>query len=185
MWIIVWGVLAIGAGLIVVVLKARRELRRPPDLKLPPGEVLGTTALQRLARRYLWLGCVPVAVASGIVVWAGPQTFYERDPVRITVTMLLLAALFVLAGFAIQAGAWSRRQAGPLDERDRDILEKAPKLEGGAMLITLALWVVGLQQTFWGAGAVPLAYLYLVFWSLLMVKSLALPIGVLIGYRRT
>jgi hypothetical protein len=185
MWVILWGVLALGAGLIALVLQARRELHHRRDLELPPGEVLGTTALQRQARRYLWLGSVPVVAASGIVVWAGPQTFYGSDPVRITVTMLLLAALFVLAGFAIQARAWSRRQAGPLDERDRDILEKAPKLEGGAMLITLALWVVGLQQTFWGAGAVPLVYLYLVFWSLLMVKSLALPIGVLIGYRRT
>jgi hypothetical protein len=53
------------------------------------------------------------------------------------------------------------------------------------MLVTLALWVVGLQQAFWGVDAVPIVYLYLVFWSVPMVKALALPVGVLMGYRRS
>jgi hypothetical protein len=53
------------------------------------------------------------------------------------------------------------------------------------MAVTLALWVVGLQQAFWGVGAVPMVYLYLIFWSMLIVKSLALPLGVAIGYRRS
>jgi hypothetical protein len=185
MWIVLWAVAAFVAGMLALAIVARREIGAQPALALPPGESLGSTALQRLARRYLWLGVGPVALAAAIVVWVSPQTFYERDAVRIVVTLLLVLGLFVLAGFAIQAGAWSRRRAGPLDERDREILEKAPRVEGGPMLVTLALWVVGLQQTFWSAGAVPLVYLYLIFWSLLMVKALALPIGVLIGYRRS
>lgn len=187
MWIILWAVAALVAGMLALAIVTQRELRARPTLELPPGESLGSTRLQRLARRYLWLGVVPVALAAAIVVWAGPQTFYERDAVRIGVSLLLLSGLFVLAGFAFQASAWSRRRAGggPLDERDREILEKAPKVEGGPMLVTLALWVVGLQQAFWSAGAVPLVYLYLIFWSLLMVKALALPIGVLIGYHRS
>jgi len=185
MWIILWAVAALVAGMLGLAIMARRELAARPAPELPPGESLGSTTLQRLARRYLWLGVIPVALAAAIVMWAGPQTFYERDAVRITVTLLLVLGLFVLAGFAFQAGSWSRRRAGPLDERDREVLEKAPRVEGGPMLVTLALWVVGLQQAFWSAGAVPLVYLYLIFWSLLMVKALALPIGVLIGYRRS
>jgi ABC-type proline/glycine betaine transport system permease subunit len=53
------------------------------------------------------------------------------------------------------------------------------------MILTLALWVVGLQQTYWEQGGVPLVHLYLVFWSVLLVKAMALPVGVLVGYRRS
>ena len=53
------------------------------------------------------------------------------------------------------------------------------------MMVTLALWVVGLQQTYWSAGAVPLVWLYLMMWSLLLLKGLVLPMGVLLGYRRS
>ena len=185
MSVILWAILALGAGAAAVAFGTRRTLVRPPPLELPPGEELAPTVLQRLARRSLAWGCALVVAAGGIVVWAGPAAFYRRDAVRIAVTLLLLAALVVLAGFAFQASAWSRRSDGPLDERDRTILDKAPSLEGGPMLVTLALWVVGLQQAFWGAGAVPMVYLYLLFWSVLMVKSLTLPLGVLIGYRRS
>ena len=185
MSVILWTVLALGAGAAAVAIGARRLLVRPPPLELPPGEELGPTVLERLARRSLALGLVLVVAAGGIVAWAGPAAFYEQDSVRIAVTLLLLAALLVLAGFAFRASAWTRRSDGPLDERDRAILDKAPSLEGGPMTVTLALWVVGLQQAFWGVGAVPVVYLYLIFWSMLIVKSLALPLGVLIGYRRS
>ena len=104
---------------------------------------------------------------------------------RIPVTLLLLAALVVFAGFGMRAAAWARQPDGPLDERDLAILEKAPALEGLPMILTLVLWVVGLQQTYWDQGAVPLVYLYLIFWSVLLVKALALPVGVLVGYRRS
>ena len=185
MAVILFALLALGAGAAFIAFGARRTLARRPPLELPPGETLPPTVLQRLAVRALALGAALVIAAGAIVVWAGPATFYARDSVRLTVTLLLLAALLVLAGFALRAFAWARQPASPLDERDRGILERAPKLEGGPMLVTLAIWVVGLQETFWSAGAVPLVYLYLVFWSLLMVKALALPIGVLIGYRRS
>jgi len=44
--------------------------------------------------------------------------------------------------------------------------------------------VPGLVEHFHSAGAVPLFYMYLIFWSCLIVNLMALPIGILIGYRR-
>jgi hypothetical protein len=185
MTVILWAVLALAAGLAALALGARRTLVRRPPLALPPGESLPLTGLERLARRALGLGFLLVVVAAGVILRAGVQRFYEDDAIRITVTLLLVAALVVLAGFGLRAASWAKQSYGPLDERDRAIFEQAPAIEGGPMIVTLALWVVGLQQTFWSAGAVPLVYLYLVFWSMLMVKALALPVGVLIGYRRS
>ncbi len=44
--------------------------------------------------------------------------------------------------------------------------------------------MIGLVEHFHSAGAVPLFYMYLIFWSCLIVNLMALPIGILIGYRR-
>jgi hypothetical protein len=185
MTVILWAVLALVAGLAALALGARRIALRRPPLELAPGESFPPTQLERLARQTLGWGLVPVILAGAIVIWAGAERFYQDDTIRVAVTLLLMAALLVLAGFGFRASHWARQRTGPLDERDRAILEQAPAIEGGPMIVTLALWVVGLQQTFWSAGAVPLVYLYLVFWSVLMVKALALPVGVLIGYRRS
>jgi hypothetical protein len=185
MSIILWALLAITGGLAAIAIGSRRILRRPPPLDLPPGESLPPTVLQVMARRYLLAGLVPIVAAAVIVLRVGADTFYQDDATRLTVTVLMLAALLVLAGFAFRARAAAGRPGGPLDERDVAILDRAPALEGGAMLVTLAIWVIGLQETFWRAGAVPLAWLYLVMWSMLLLKALVLPAGVLLGYRRS
>lgn len=182
---ILWAILAIAAGLGFVAVSARRALRLPPRPDLPPGETLPATVLQRLARRSLVVGMLLIAVAVAAVLRAGVDTFYHDDATRVTVTLLMLAALVVLAGFGMRAQGLARKPGSPLDERDVAILDRAPLLEGTAMMVTLALWVVGLQQTFWSAGAVPLVWLYLVMWSMLLLKALVLPMGVLLGYRRS
>lgn len=52
------------------------------------------------------------------------------------------------------------------------------------MLVTLAVWLIGLQESYRAEGAVPVFYLYLMFWSVLVVSLLAFPLGILLGYRR-
>jgi len=185
MTIILWALIAIIGGLAVISIGARRVLRRPPALELPPGESLPATVLQVMARRYLLAGLVPIMAAAAIVLRVGADTFYQDDATRLTVTLLMIGALVVLASFAFRARAIAGRPGGPLDERDVAILDRAPTLEGGAMLVTLVIWVIGLQETFHSAGAVPLVWLYLVMWSMLLLKALVLPVGVLIGYRRS
>lgn len=185
MSVLLWAVLALLAGLVALTLSARRALRPRAPLVLPPGETFPATLLQRRARVTLLTGLVLALAAGVVIVRGGVETFYEQEAVRIPVTLLLLAALVVFAGFGMRAAAWARQPDGPLDERDLAILEKAPALEGLPMILTLVLWVVGLQQTYWEQGAVPLVYLYLIFWSVLLVKALALPVGVLVGYRRS
>ena len=88
-------------------------------------------------------------------------------------------------------GAWwvarrGRAHAGGvvLVERDRAILERAPAVQSVTTLLVLAAWMVLLTERFSSTGAVPVAWLQVVFWSCVMVHALGLPAGVLVGYRK-
>jgi hypothetical protein len=71
-----------------------------------------------------------------------------------------------------------------VDERDLEILARAPRVQGAVALVCLALWTVALMVTFRAAGQVPMPFVVLVFWSCLLSHALALPVGILLGYRR-
>lgn len=180
--VLLWAILALVAGLLVLAIAARAGA--PSATSLPADVELPATHLQRLARRGLAAGLVLALAAGGLLVAYGPARLYESDRLRLGFTALLLgiAAVFLIAKARLRV--WTRRGDGTLDERDRAILERAPAFQSGAMLVTLAVWIVGLVERFHGAGAVPHYYLYLVFWSCWVVDLLALPVGVLVGYRR-
>lgn len=182
--VILWTIAALASGLLAIVVATRLAMRGRPPLALPPGERLPSTPLQRLARGCVLLGSLLSASAGAVVIRFGPLTFYDDDRVRLTVTALLLASLCALAFFSFRVGHWVRRGDGALDERDRGIFERAPAAQSGAVLVTLAVWIIGLQETFISTRLVPFAHLYLVLWSCLIVNLLALPIGVLFGYRK-
>jgi hypothetical protein len=181
--VILWTILAVSLVLLAVFLVARRSRSVLPALDLPPGESLPTTRMQRLAFRALALGLPLVATAGGIVAWFGPTVYYDDDSVRLPVTFLLIAGMMVLAAPTLLAGAWVGRD-GVLDERDRAILSRAPAGQAAAILIVLAVWIIGLQESYRGQPGIPRVFLYLIFWSCVEVSLLASNIGILIGYRR-
>lgn len=178
-----WILLALVAGLVVVFFSVRRALREQPPLDLEPGE-RGVTPLQRLSLWALAIGLAITACAVGLVVYYGPEAFDTNDAVRLTVTGVLLLGLALFTAFLVRVRFWLARGESVLDERDRAILRGAPAVQPGAMLVTLAIWLVGLQETYRATRHVPLVYLYLIFWSVLFVDLVALPLGILIGYRR-
>lgn len=182
MSIILWGILALVAGLLALWFVGR--LARPSGPPLPPDAELSATPLQRIAWWSIGLGGLFTAAAVVLVLAKGAEATYESDALRITFTLLLLAVIGVVSMTAFWARAHVRREDGSLDERDKAILGRAPAVQAGAMLVTLAIWTVGLTEHFHEAGAVPLFYLYLVFWSCVVVDLLGLPVGVLLGYRK-
>lgn len=184
MSLLLWTVAALAAGLLITVIVLRRTVAGRPPLRLPAGETLPSTPLQRMAGWSLSAGLLVALAAAAVVLLAGPDAFDRDDRVRLTVTGLLVAAVGVLGFFAIRVRGWVAREDAVLDERDRAIFGRAPQAQAAAMLVTLAVWVVALQETFTGTRLVPVVYLHLVFWSCLVVSLLALPVGVLLGYRR-
>ena len=165
-----------------MVVVGRRGMRRSPPL--PVGVELPATALQKVSRWGLGLGAVLAAATAGVVLVYGPERTYDDDGIRLVFTLLLLAVLVVFAVVTALIKAWTTREDGTLDERDLEILGRAPAIQSAAMLVTMAVWMVGLVERFHEAGSVPLFYLYLIFWSCVVVNLLGLPMGVLLGYRR-
>jgi len=70
------------------------------------------------------------------------------------------------------------------DERDLRVLDRAPRVQSVAMILTLAAWLTFLTLRYHGAGAVPMVFVYLIFFSSLIAYSLGLSLGVLMGYRK-
>ena len=183
--VILYVVAALAASLALVYFAALRARRLQPALVLPPGESLPSTPLQRLARLGFALTLACFAVAVGIVVVRGPQEYWDNDRVRLTAMGCVLAGLAVFAVVGARAGLLAKNDDGQLDERDRMILYGASSGQAGAMLVTLAVWGVALAETYHAAGAVPVVFLYLIFWSCLMMSVLAWFGGIVIGYRRS
>jgi hypothetical protein len=183
--VIIWSVLALILVALAVVAAARLGRGIAPPIVLPPGEAMPTAPLQRLARRALVAGLVVGAAAAGVVGWYGPETYQDDDPVRLAVTGLLLASLFVLAAPTFIGGGWAMRDDARLDERDRAVLARAPAGQAAAMLVLLAVWNIALHEVYRGAPGVPAAFLDLIMWSALLVSLAAANAGILLGYRQT
>ena len=76
------------------------------------------------------------------------------------------------------------RKPGQLDERDRLIMERAPRIQFLAFLFSLVAWVIGLTEAFRDQGQVPVVYLTLIMVSTLIAGTIAQSLGILIGYWR-
>jgi hypothetical protein len=151
----------------------------------PPAgaEPVPPTVLQRTA---IW-GCVTGLVIIGAAAWMlianGPETVYDDDTMRLQFTGIVLTGLALFAMFFIGIHVMLTRRA-KLDERDLAVLSRAPIVQGALMMVTLAAWTIGLQETFRGQPGVPVTYLHLMFWSCIAANMIAWPIGILLGYRK-
>ena len=182
MTVLIWGVLALAAGFAVVWIASLRAMPKPAPL--PADLELPATPMQRSARWSL-LGALVFAAAAAIVLLTnGPEHTYDDDNVRLLFTLLILAAILIPGVATIQLKRRAKTESSSLDERDHTILERAPAFQALATLVTLAVWIVGIAEQFHDAGAVPLFYLYLLFWSCLLMYVIGLPVGILVGYRR-
>ncbi len=162
------------------------QLARHIRADRPPAgaEPVPATSLERLA---LWGTLAAVAVvgsAAWLVISHGAETVMNDDRLRMQFTAIVLAGLSLFAVLAVYVPTRLMRRAA-LDERDKAVLARAPMFQGALMLLTVAAWTIGLQETFRGTPGVPMPYLHLIFWSCLAANMLAWPLGILVGYRRS
>ncbi len=75
------------------------------------------------------------------------------------------------------------RKPNLVDERDRLIYDRSPRIQWLAVILALVAWVIGLTEGFRGQG-VPTIFLYVMFFTILCVSAIAQCIGILIGYWR-
>ena len=134
--------------------------------------------LQRRASYGLVLGVVwAITIVVVFIVNDGVNTFGED-----TESSLILIGLF--AGGLI-ANSLVMRKPGQVDERDKLIMDRAPKVQLWAVFIALVVWSHSLTQFYWDEGQIPVGFPYLILNSLFIVNVLAQSGGILIGYWRS
>ncbi len=137
-----------------------------------------------LQKRAWWGLGVGLAFAIAFVLvfflMGGIETFDSNQGFRIIIDVLWVGGLvanLVIIDLAL-------RRPGMVDERDKMILDRAPRVQWIAVIFTLMAWVIVLNEVYQSTGLIPAVYLYVIFISVLTVSTLAYSLGILIGYWR-
>jgi len=177
--IVVWITLAVLGGVVVVVAVGRSlwNLRPQPEMRGLPA-----TSLEKLG----WVGlAVTAAVGFGLTALVAFEgaTFFDENAIARGIFWILM-----LGGIGVWVAAWYviKRTSGQaaVDERDRAILARSLSVESMIVLLSLVTWTVVLTEVFWDEGAVPIAYLQLIFWSTFIGGAFGRSLGIILGYHR-
>jgi hypothetical protein len=137
--------------------------------------------LQKRAWWGLGLGLAfAIAFVLVFVLMGGIETFDTDPTFRLIINIIWVGALvghLVIMDFSLRKKM--------VDERDKMILSRAPRVQWIAVVFTLVAWVITLNEVYQSTGLIPAVYLYVIFMSVLFASSLGLSLGILIGYRRT
>ena len=121
-----------------------------------------------------------VAIVAVFVTRGGVNAFNADVGFRLIVDGLWVGGLVVyLVLFRTIIG-----KPGKFDERDRLIMDRAPRVQWMAVIITLVAWTLALSEAYHDVGQVPVVFLFVIFMSSLIVSMIAQSAGILIGYRR-
>jgi len=137
-----------------------------------------------LQKRAWWGLATGLAFAAAFtlvfILKGGIRTFDEDQGFRIIVNVLWIggiAANMVIVNLAL-------RKPGLADERDRLIMDQAPRVQWPAVVVTLAVWMITLTEVYSNTGQIPSVFMYVIFMSVLIVSTLAQSLGIIIGYWR-
>ena len=137
-----------------------------------------------LQKRAWWGLGVSLAFATAFtlvfLIKGGIDTFETDQGFRIIIDILWVGGLvanLVIVNLAL-------RKKGLVDERDRIIVDRAPRIQWLAVVFSLVVWTIALTEIYWEQGQVPVIFLYLIFMSILIISTLAQSVGILIGYWR-
>ena len=137
--------------------------------------------LQKRALYGLVFGIIwAIAIVIVFVLKGGVSTFNEDRGFRLIIDGLWVGGLIVyLILFATVL-----RRPSQVDERDKMIMGRAPRVQWWAVIFLLVAWVIALSESYHDEGQIPVIFLYLIFMSILIISMIAQSIGILIGYWR-
>lgn len=176
-----FGGIAIIVIVLLVVALSRNFFRFPNNADQGDLPSLPMTALQKRAWLGLSLGIIVTAILGYLIYQQGPTEFFDNADMRLVFYALLAGGA---AAWSIVYSVTKQRGDVPLDERDEGILQRAPGVQSGLILISLAAWAIALTEYYRDEGSIPVIFAMLIFWSSWMMHIVGLAVGVLIGYRR-
>ena len=137
--------------------------------------------LQKRALYSLLIGVVFAIAMVVVFIAKGDVTTFDED----LGFRLIVYALWIGVPLAhLMIVNLTIRKPGLVDERDKMIMSRAPKVQLLAVIFSLVAWVIVLTELYWDTGQVPVIFLTLIFISTLIVSTLAQSLGILIGYWR-
>ena len=136
--------------------------------------------LQKRALYSLGIGIILAIVLIIVFILKDVNTFDEDLGFRLIVYALWVGvplAYLIVVNLTL-------RKPEQLDERDKLIMAKAPRVQFLAVLFSLVAWTIALTEVFRDQGQVPVIYLTLIMISTLIISTIAQSAGILIGYWR-
>ncbi|UCE98013.1 MAG: DUF2178 domain-containing protein [Dehalococcoidia bacterium] len=137
--------------------------------------------LQKRALFSLLIGLALAIILIAVFVTRDINTFDTDLGFRLIVYALWIG---VPVAYLIVMNLPPLKKLRQIDERDKLIMERAPRIQWLAVVFSLAAWIVVLTESYWDQGQVPVVFLTLIFISTLVVSTLAESLGILIGYWR-
>jgi len=140
--------------------------------------------LQKRALYGLILGIIWAVLLVSLFITKGGASAYSEDPTmrRTLIALLMGGAVAYLLLVSPRIGMFKKKIV--IDERDKVIMERAPRIQLVAMMMSLAIWSISLTEYYWTAGQLPVIFLYIILMSMLIVNVLSASLGILIGYWR-
>ncbi len=136
--------------------------------------------LQKRALYSLIIGLVLTAILITVLVIQGDITAFEsNENLRLVLYAVLVGVPLIYLALVNSITYNSRK----VDERDRLVIAKSGRAQWMAVIFTLAAWTITLTEVYHEQGTVPVAYLNLLFFSTLIISTLAQSLGILLGYR--
>ena len=137
--------------------------------------------LQKRALYSLVIGLVFAIALIVVFIAKGDVTTFDEDPgFRLIVYALWIGvplAYLIVVNLTL-------RKPDQVDERDRLIMGRAPRVQLLAVIFSLLAWVIVLTEIYWDQRQVPVIFLTLIIISTLIISTLAQSLGILIGYWR-
>ena len=118
-----------------------------------------------------------IAIVAVFILKGGAAAFDTDQTFRLTMDGIWVGGLIVYLVLFYPI----LRKPNLVDERDRLIYDRSPRIQWLAVIFTLVAWVIGLSEGFRSQG-VPTVFLYVMFFTILCVSAIAQCVGILVGY---
>jgi len=140
--------------------------------------------LQKRAWLGLGIGLAASAAILALLITKGVTSFYDDDQMRWIFTALVVGMTVAWAVILAPVFRGSGRAKAFRDERDEAIIRRATQVQLWAIIGSIVAWSIALTEVYWDQGEIPIVFPSLIFWTVIVVNTLAQSIGILIGYRR-
>lgn len=174
---------AVGFGILAMWIVLHTLMPAPRQPATPEEADAGPSYLELRARWGTALSLFLLVAYLLVLLAFGPQGSMENAWIRVPVSLGFVLGLLVYLGLMAQTIRRVRSGRMLIDERDLQILARAPAAQVVAILVSLAAWSILLTEIYKDQGSLPLAIPTVLLWSSILISMLGFSVGVLLGSR--